>query len=195
MEFPLHLTFKFFALAPQIYVRDAKGVELFYVKQKMFKLKEDINIFADQAQSRQVATIKADRILDFNARYAIGSADGQVLGGVGRRGMRSLWAAHYEIFGADGAVAGNIREENPFAKVMDALFSEIPVVGAFAGYVFHPHYLLSAADGTPLLRLKKKAAFLEGKFEIEQLNATAEQETTRNVLALLMLVLLERRRG
>lgn len=195
MEFPLQLVFKFFAFAPQIYVRDAQGAEVFYVKQKLFKLKEDIHIFADQTQSRQVASIKADRIIDFNARYSISTAEGRLLGAVGRRGMRSLWAAHYEVFNPDGSVAGNIREENPWVKVVDGLFSEIPILGAFTGYMFHPHYLLSAADGTPVMRLKKVSAFLEGKFEIEQLTAATQEETMRNVLAFLMLVLLERRRG
>lgn len=195
MDFPLQLSFKFFALAPQIYVRDAKGAEVFYVKQKLFKLKEAINVFANQGQAQQVATIKADRILDWSARYGIAGADGALLGGIGRKGMRSLWAAHYEVFDATGALAGNIREENPFAKIMDALISEIPVVGMISGYVFHPKYLLTSANGTPLLRLSKKAAFLEGKFEIEQITPASEEETTRNVLAFLMLILLERRRG
>ena len=38
-----------------------------YVKQKMFKLKEDINIFADENQTQQRFNIKADRVIDFSA--------------------------------------------------------------------------------------------------------------------------------
>jgi uncharacterized protein YxjI len=195
MNFPLQLSFKILAFAPQIYVRDGSGALVFYVKQKLFKLKEAINVFADEAQTRQVARINADRIIDWNARYAIAGENAQLLGGIGRKGFRSLWAAHYELSGADGSLAGNIREENPFVKIVDGLLSEIPVLGIFSGYFFHPSYVLTAADGTPLLRLKKVPAFLEGRFQIEQLTATSAEEAERNVLAFLMMVLLERKRG
>ena len=50
MNYPIELTFKLLALASQIYIRDANGNLMGYVKQKMFKLKEDINIFADENQ-------------------------------------------------------------------------------------------------------------------------------------------------
>jgi uncharacterized protein YxjI len=195
MNFPLSLHFKFFALAPQIYVTDATGRQVFYIRQKLFKLREAVNVFRDQSQSEQVATIKADRIIDWSAKYGFLDADGTLLGGVGRKGFRSIWRAHYDVFGPNMAPSATIREENPFVKIWDGILSEVPVLGAFTGYLFHPHYLLTSADGTPMLRLKKKGAFLESLFEIEQLNATSDEETRRNVLALLMLVLLERRRG
>ncbi len=195
MNFPLQLHFKFFAFAPQIYVTDTSGAQVFYIKQKLFKLKEAINVFSDETQKQQVAAIKADRILDFNARYAIADENGQLLGAIGRKGMRSFWSAHYELFDATGQAVGSVREENPFAKVMDSFLSEIPIVGLLSGFFFHPRYVLSDASGTPLLRLRKLSAFLEGRFEIAQLDPRGAEDTRRNVLSLLMLVLLERRRG
>jgi uncharacterized protein YxjI len=195
MNFPLQLHFKFFALAPTIYVTDASGAQVFYVRQKLFKLREAINIFSDESQSQQVASIRADRMIDWSAKYAIADAAGNLLGAIGRKGFRSLWKAHYELFDGNGALAGNIREENGWVKVIDGLVSEIPVLGIFSGYLFHPSYVLFDASGAPSMRLKKKAAFLEGKFEIEQLGASTPEETQRNVLAFMMLILLERRRG
>jgi hypothetical protein len=59
MNYPLDLSFKLLALASQIYIRDANGNLFGYVKQKLFKLKEDINIFADESQTRQLYNIKA----------------------------------------------------------------------------------------------------------------------------------------
>ena len=44
MNYPLNLSFKLLALASQIYVRDANGNLIGYVKQKLLKLKEDINV-------------------------------------------------------------------------------------------------------------------------------------------------------
>ncbi len=62
MNYPIDFSFKLLALASQIYVRDASGNMLGYVKQKLFKLKEDINIFADESQTKQLFNIKADRV-------------------------------------------------------------------------------------------------------------------------------------
>ena len=47
MNYPLDLSFKILAIAPQISVSDANGALVLYVKQKAFKLKEDVTIYAD----------------------------------------------------------------------------------------------------------------------------------------------------
>jgi hypothetical protein len=54
MQFPLKLTFKILAVAPQITVTDASGQILFYVKQKLFKLKEAITVYSDSSQTREL---------------------------------------------------------------------------------------------------------------------------------------------
>jgi uncharacterized protein YxjI len=194
MNFPLELNFKKVALNPQVKVTDASGQVVLYTKQKAFKLKEAVTVFADVEQTRPLYTIKADRVLDFNAKYNIADAAGHQLGAIARKGRRSLWRAQYEVVDGGGP-ALTIREENGWVKVGDALLGEIPIVGIFSGYVFNPSYLLTDAAGAPLMRLTKQPAFMEGKFRIEKLGAMSEQDETRAVLSFLMMVLLERRRG
>jgi hypothetical protein len=89
-----------------------------------------------------------------------------------------------------------IREENPWVKVVDGLLGEIPIVGLFTGYVLHPAYRVTRADtGATVLRAVKRPAFFEGRYTIEPGAMLAPAEQTLAVLALLMLLLLERRRG
>ncbi len=109
--------------------------------------------------------------------------------------MKSLWKAHYDILDAANNASFTIREENPWTKVFDALLGEVPVVGMFTGYMFHPAYLVSRADGTIVLRLEKLPAFLEGKFKIDKQAEMSADEETRALLSLMMMILLERRRG
>ena len=194
MNFPLDLSFKKIALSPQVKVTDAAGQVVLYTKQKAFKLKEAVTVFADVEQTRPLYTIKADRVLDFNARYNITDAAGRQLGAVARKGRKSLWRAQYEVLDGGGQPM-TIREENGWVKVGDALLGEIPIVGIFSGYVFNPSYLLTTASGAPLMRLAKQPAFMEGKFRIERLADMSEADETRAVLSFLMMVLLERRRG
>ncbi|MBD2355936.1 hypothetical protein H6G41_15125 [Tolypothrix sp. FACHB-123] len=194
MQYPLELTFKFWALAPQISIVDNQSNLLFYVKQKLFKLKEAITIFADVEQTRPLYYIKADRIIDFSARYNFSDSNGKEIGAVKRRGLRSLWRARYDIFDGDTSNL-TIQEKNPWIKVADALFAEIPVVGLFTGYVFNPVYLVSRADGTVVMRLEKIPSFLSRRFTIKQVDQLSDREQEQVLLSLMMMLLLERNRG
>jgi uncharacterized protein YxjI len=195
MNFPLNLSFKLLALANQIYVRDANGNLLGYVKQKMFKLKEDINIFADEQQKQLLFNIKADRMIDWSANYSFTDNRGNYLGSIKRQGTRSIWKASYDIFDSGGNQVYKISEENAWVKVADALFNELPLVGILSGYVFNPSYVVSRMDGTPVSHLKKQPAMFEGKFQLVNLSPLSTEEETRIVLSILMMTLLERRRG
>jgi uncharacterized protein YxjI len=194
-NYPLDLSFKLVALAPQITVTDVRGQQLLYVKQKAFKLKESVTVFADQTQRQPLFSIQADRVFDISAQYHFTDPQGRELGSVRRHGMKSLWRAHYEILDGAQHPVMTIREENPWVKVLDSLLTEIPLVGMFTGYILHPTYLVARADGVGVLRVRKCPAFFEGKFRIEQLGPLTEAEERQALLALLMMLLLERARG
>ncbi len=194
MQYPLQLTFKLWAFSPEISVVDAQGNLLFYVKQKLFKLKEAITIFADVERSRPLYYIKADRIIDFSARYDFTDENGAFLGAVKRQGLKSLWKARYDIF--DGETpAFTIQEKNPWIKIADALFQEIPVVGLLSGYVFNPAYLVTSSNGTVVMRLEKIPSFFSRQFTIKAMNQLSEQEEKQILLSLIMMLLLEKNRG
>jgi hypothetical protein len=197
MQYPLSFRFKLFAFSPQIYVTDATGKTVCYVKQKLFRFREKVDIFTDDSRSQLLCTIEADRIIDWSARYTFRDAAGQEIGAMGRRGMRSLWSAHYDIFGPGGSTtpAFSIREENPLAKLMDGFIGELPIFGILSAFLFHPKYLASSADGSPVLRLTKQAAFFEGRFSLEQLSPLSAEQELPIILSYLMMNLLERKRG
>ena len=195
MHYPLNLTFKIISLSPQFHLSDAAGRSVFYVKQKLFKLKESVNVFADVHKQNLRYEINADKVIDWSAKYTFTDAAGNVLGAVKRQGMRSLWRARYDVVESDGGENFNIQEENPWSKVGDQFFQQIPLVGAFAGYVFHPSFLVSRPDGTPAMRMRKIPAMWEGRFQVDRLLELDETEEQRILLSLMMMVLLERRRG
>jgi hypothetical protein len=193
--FPLALRFKLLAIASQISVTDAQGRLVYYVKQKAFKLKEAVTVFADEGQTRPVYRIDADRILDISTRYRIEDAGGAEVGTLQRHGLRSLWKVHYEIQ-VPGQPSFVIREENPWVKVMDGFLGAIPIVSLLSGYVFHPAYLLSRGEGHPaLLRVVKRPAMFEGRFSLEAVAPADGPWIEVAVVGLLMMLLVERDRG
>ncbi|HJU90974.1 MAG TPA: hypothetical protein VJ672_16435 [Gemmatimonadaceae bacterium] len=195
LRFPLDLRFKIIAIAPQITVTDAGGAVIAYVKQKAFKLKEAVTVFSDATQSRALYRIEADRVLDISATYHIADASGTPLGAVQRRGMKSIWRAHYEIH-RDGRAAFLVREENPWIKLIDGFIGEIPIVGLFTGYLLHPAYRVTRANGdVPVLRAVKKPALFEGRYVVDRIGDLSEDEERLTLLGVIMLLLLERERG
>jgi uncharacterized protein YxjI len=194
-EFPLDFEFKVSSFANDFTAKDANGKTLAYVRQKMFKLKEAISVFQDTSKEKLLYTINADRIIDFSANYLFKQNDGTSLGRVGRKGAKSILKAHYEVFDNEDVLEFIINEENPWAKVGDAFLSEIPVVGIFTGYMFNPKYIVKRPDGTEVARLSKEKSFMGRRFKLSKLGEIQEGESERMLLALMMMSLLERRRG
>jgi len=197
-QYPLFISFKILALAPQLEITDSAGRSLVYVKQKLFKFKEKVDIFTDNSKSTQIGTIQANKVIDWSARYFFQSNNGIDIGSVGRKGMRSLWKAFYEIFEPNQETAEySITEENPAAKVFDGLIGEIPIIGMASSYLFNPKYLAKENEsGEGMMRLTKKPAFWEGKFQLDKLSEDLSPKQELNLIfSFIMLLLLERSRG
>lgn len=197
LRFPLELRFRNFALTRQIVVTDATGGEVCFVKQKAFRLKESVALYRDSSQQTPLGSIEANKVIDWSARYTFTDASGRPFGAVGRRGMRSLLRAHYDIFtdSTSDAVAMTIQEESVMVRLLDGFVSQIPVVAMFSGYFLHPTYAVRRADGTLVARLRKRAALLEGRFTLEKEGDLSGEEDMEVMLSCLMMALLERNRG
>lgn len=195
LHFPLTFEFKIGTLANDFIATDAKGNTVAYVRQKMFKLKEDVLVYTDDSKSTELYRIRADKWIDFNTNYAFQDKSGEAMGSVGRKGMRSLWKASYHVFNPDKNEEYHISEENPWAKVGDALMGEIPVVSLFTGYLFNPKYIVNERGGTPVVRLSKEPSLFGRRFRLDNLGEMPPEDGERIMLSLMMMVLLERRRG
>lgn len=193
--YPYTFTFKITTLHNDFVVRDFTGETHAYVKQKLLKLKEQVKVFKDESQQELIFEIKADRWLDFNASYSFIKPDGSSVGRLVRKGWRSVWRAAYELYDEHDQQDLVIHEKNPWVRLGDALFSELPIVGILTGYVFNPTYVVARPDGTLVCTFKKKASFFGRKFELFKETDFEMGEETRIQLGLMMMVLLERRRG
>ncbi len=192
MNFPLNFTFKVAALAPQFSVRDVDGLELCYVRQKLFNFKEHIQVFKDKSKKELITEIHADRIIDWSASYSFYDPEGFDYGSVRRKGFRSLWKSHYEVF-EQGNQTYSIEEGNPFAKFIDGIVGEIPVIGFLTGYFFNPYYDVKDMDGNVCYTLYKKPSFFGRRFEMQE--TIPRDDDLLITMSLIMMLLLERRRG
>ena len=194
LNYPLELGFKIVTIGTRVRVTDAAGRQIAYVRKKKFKLKEDVRVYEDEDQQNLLFRIKADRVVDFGATYAISGPDGRPLGAVKQRGMRSLWKSTYEVSDPLGKDIAVIHEENPFVKVLDSLAEAIPFADALGGLFFNPAYLVDLR-GESVLRMKKERSVFESRFRLDRLGDFSEEEEELLLASLIMTLLLERDRG
>ena len=195
IAYPLTLKFRILVLGQTIDGSDAGGAPVCFVKQKAFRLKEDVSVYRDESQSEQLYRIRADRIIDIGARYDIDDSGGTRIGAVKQRGMRSFWRATYDILDANGQSIGLIHEENPWVKVLDALLGEVPLLGLVLQMFVNPAYIVEAPVGQPALRVRKRRSLVERRFIVDEIGAVPPMLDRIVVPSLLMMVLLERGRG
>ena len=196
LNYPLDFKFKITTLSSDFNITDKNGNYVAYVRQKMFKLKEDVIIFNDETRSRELFRIQANQWIDFNASYSITDLEnGKIFGRLARQGMRSLWKSHYDVLNENSALKYQISEDNAWVKVLDGFIGEIPIVGMFTGYFLNPTYTVKDAAGKEYFRLKKMPSLIGRRFQLDRLIDIDDEDESLVVLSLLMMVLLERERG
>ncbi len=197
-KYPLHLKFKLFTLTPQVSVKDSSGTEILYVRQKLFALKEEVKVYSDSSQAKQLFVINANKIIDFGAEYAItDSSSNKIIGLIKQQGLKTIWRATYLLRDTTGADKYKITEANPWVKVLDGLVSQIPIVSIFTGYMFHPKYFVHTINGgTHVVTLAKQPSFFEIAFDIELIERDMSSEDEALITTgLMMMVLLQKGRG
>lgn len=119
---------KFFKLfGGEIKIFDkSKQTLLFFVKQKAFKLKEDITVYADESKTRELLTIKARNIIDFSAAYDIVDArNGEKVGAIRRKGLKSLLRDSWEILNPNDEVIATVSEDSMAMAMVRRLFTNL----------------------------------------------------------------------
>ena len=196
LNYPLDFKFKITTLASDFNITDRNGNYVAYVRQKMFRLKEDVIVFSDESRTKELFNIKANQWIDFNASYMMTDLlTGKKFGSLARKGVRSIWKARYDIIDENDKPIYQINEDNGWIKVFDSFLGEIPILGMLTGYFLNPSYTVKDNAGKEYFRLKKMPSLVGRRFQLERLIDIDDEDKSLVVLSFLMMVLLERARG
>jgi uncharacterized protein YxjI len=114
---------------------DESGGLAFFCQMKAFKLKEELTIYADEGQFKELFTIKARHIIDFSAAYDVKDSEtGQVIGMLKRRGLSSLVRDEWIICDALDHPIGSIIEDSMLLALLRRLITNL-VPQRFSGTV------------------------------------------------------------
>jgi hypothetical protein len=102
-----------FALTGKFRFYTPSGQLVMFSEQKMFRWKEDIRVYADEAKTQEVLAIKARQIIDFSAAFdVVDSATNQKVGALRRRGLASLLRDEWEVLDVNDNVIGKLFEDS-----------------------------------------------------------------------------------
>jgi hypothetical protein len=101
------------ALTGKVRVYTPAGELGCYSEQKMFKLREDIRVYADENKLSELLWIQARQIIDFAAAYDVyDQTSGMKVGALRRKGWGSIMRDTWEILGPMDQIIGVIREDS-----------------------------------------------------------------------------------
>jgi hypothetical protein len=101
------------ALTGKVRVYTPDGQLGLYSEQKMFKLREDIRVYADESKSSELLWIQARQVIDFAAAYdVVDRTSGEKVGALRRKGWSSLVRDAWEVLDPMDQVIASIREES-----------------------------------------------------------------------------------
>ncbi len=113
-----------FALAGKFRFYDPNGRLVLFSEQKMFKLREDIRVYADESKTQEVLMIKARQIMDFSAAYdVVDSSTGQKIGALRRKGLASMLRDEWDVLDVADNVVGKLFEDSMGLALMRRFLS------------------------------------------------------------------------
>lgn len=193
--FPLTVNRKILSISQQIYIRQTHTEKLVgYAKQKLLKLVEEIEVFDQADKGKLLYTIKADRVLDFGAKYHFQSVEKGIIGYTKQHGLKSLWRTKFEVFD-DTGTRFFIQQKNPITEMIETVLMMIPFVGPvfsmLSGYILNPVYEVTTIGGDVVAEMQVKPAFFEGKYEMRRLLPMNHDDQELVIMALLTVILMQ----
>lgn len=118
-------------LGGAFHLYDPAGNVVLYSKQKAFKLKEDIRLYTDESMATEVLQIRTQSVWDISGTYqVVDTLEGITVGGLRRRGMKSMFKDEWLILDPDGQEIGKIVEDSAWKATLrrlhDGLASLMP---------------------------------------------------------------------
>ena len=102
------------ALTGKVRVFTPTGQLALYAEQKMFKLREDIRVYADEDKLNELIWIQSRQIIDFAAAYDVyDQTTGMKVGTLRRKGWSSIMRDTWEMLDPLEQLIGVVREDSP----------------------------------------------------------------------------------
>ena len=127
-------------------ILDAQGNLVLFARRRPLRLREHIEVFEDEAETRPALRIQTESILDLGATYVITDArSGEPVGMARRRFMRSFLRDHWDLLDAGGNPLGEALEDSVALDLLRRLVAD-----------FVPQRIHVLVAGQPVAELRQR---------------------------------------
>ncbi len=138
----------FTIIGSAFHIYGPSGAVVAYCKQKAFRLKEDIRLYTDETCGTELLAISARNVIDFSGAYDVRLSDGQIIGTLRRKGLKSmLLRDEWTIEDAKGRTIATLKEES---TTLGVLRRYVELVSWFMPQVF----MLETTSGTAVAEFR-----------------------------------------
>jgi len=155
-----------------------------FVRQKMFKFKEDIRFYTDDGQTTELMRIKARQRFDPRARYDVTAPDGSKVGEIQKVFGQSLLRSTYRLNDATGAEVAVVRESNLAVALIRRAVGLVPYVDNIASWLPIPYHFVFLRDGVELGSHRRQMWKLRDVYTIDMSEDPQRSIDRRLVLAI-----------
>jgi hypothetical protein len=165
----VHCRRKILAIAPTFELFDGQGAPLVYCQEKLFRIKDDIRVYADSSKQVELLRIRQRNVFDFAGAFeVIDPARDELLGVLRRKGWRSFLRDEWHLLDANDQQVGTVLETGPallrrFLKFLPYTFAfsvDGREVGAFEQqFTFFGYKAVMTLGGWRGLSLDRRLAF------------------------------------
>lgn len=170
----------------EVFITDQSDNLLLWIKQKGFKMKEDIRVYSDESKSEERLTIQAAKIMDFNAAFhVIDPQTGERIGGMRRKGWSSMIQDEWQILDVDDNQIGSIHEDTMLLAILRRFLSSlIPQTYEFK------------VNGEKVAQLKQhfNPFLFKGEFKMEP-QGSEKLDPRLAIAGIVLLMIMEGRQG
>jgi uncharacterized protein YxjI len=164
--------FSFFERIFRVYTAD--GQLIMFVKHPMLKLREEFQVYADEAKTRPLLLVKSKQAIAINFSYEVlDTQTGQVLGAVQKKGLKSIIRDKFIVLDPAGNEIGYAEEQGA------------SLLRRFIPLLTSKHAIF--VGGQQVAYIKQRFRFFNKEFDVEM---QPSQLDPRFVLAIALLALI-----
>jgi hypothetical protein len=136
----------FSLLGARCRILDTQGNLVLFAKRRALRLREHIEAFEDEGETRPALRIKTESVLDLGATYVVTDArSGETVGMARRRFMRSMVRDHWDLLDAGGNPLGEVLEDSMALALLRRLLAS-----------FVPQRFHVLVQGRPVAELRQR---------------------------------------
>lgn len=192
-------------LGAEITVQDpATGLTVGFIRMKAWTLREDIRVYTDSSQDKEVLRIHARSIMDFGATYDVfDSQTDKVIFSLRRKGLKSTFVRdQWEILDTEEDPIATVLETSSGLALVRRYVDLIPVVGIFIDLALSMvplTYTITAkgednTTGTVARIVHRKNPFIV-KMSLDRTDADTELDSRIGVAATALLSVIDASKG